>query len=507
MSSHRHSWIVLAITLLLGLPGLGATEKVDCDKGKSLQGAIDKAEAGDVIEVNGTCNELIVFDVTRQGLTVTGLAGAAIVSPDPNRATVDINLARGVRLSNLSIGGGATGLLVRSGQAVVADTTLSGSFSGLSAFNNSRIVLLESTVSGPGRGIVLFSGVSAFVRNITLAGITDVAFQARLDSAFRVFNLTVGPTPGTAIEVSENSAGTISGLNLQDAGVFGINLHSGGSLEVSNARITNATISSFDGLLQMNGVTLDGQGQTGPGIGANGGSIRLRSSRILGFESGLLADDSATMELRGTTLTGQGSAGFGIEIASGASVKLQDGSVVQGFGFGVVASSQGVADIKDSTLEGDNRGLWVTGGAAHVERSEINGGSDAISVESGRIAVVDSTIHNSLGLNYSSSAEVLRSRLLGSPSLSPGFSSSVRIQETTMESVTGVRSCSLQFLDGTVVTGTIRLDVGCALDLTPNDPGTFSLADIECEELDVTTQVRLGGVTSVGTISNCKVTP
>ena len=37
----------------------------------------------------------------------------------------------------------------------------------------------------------------------------------------------------------------------------------------------------------------------------------------------------------------------------------------------------------------------------------------------------------------------------------------------------GVRDCTLLFNDGTVVTGTIQLDLGCALDLGPNDPTTF----------------------------------
>ena len=454
MSFQHQVLCSIALVLLASQVSPAWAKKVKCDKGESLQEAIDEASEGDEIKVKGTCNESIVFDSTRHLITLTGKPGASIVSPDPSQAAISILGARNIIVTGLTLTGGVTGVGIVNGSARLSNNSISASGIGVWILNNARGVLQDNIISDAATGIDLLSSASAFISNTTLQNIGNIGLAARLGSAFRAFRLTVNGSTSRGVDVSENSSGTISRLNISlDSVGVGIEVRSGGSLEVNNATLNNATVFSADGLATLRGATLDGGGAIGPAIGLNGGSVHVDDSTVQAFEQAVFSVDGL-VTLKRVTLDGGGSDAFGVE-TSGGSIRMQ-GVTVQGFNFGVVVADDGFVEINGSTVNGNpTRGLWVTGGSANVQGSTIVGSLDGVIVEGGRITVGGGSTIYSLGLNYASSAEVLDSELIGNPSLSPGFSSSVRVVNTTMEHVVGVRNCSLQFQDGTTVTGAI----------------------------------------------------
>lgn len=369
--------------------------------------------------------------------------------------------------------------------------------------------ILSATLSSREEGFLRLSGVTLDGGGSPGAGITADGGSVHLSNGSVVgFEQAVFAADSASVQLTQVT------LNGGGSTRPGIGVADGASVRMESGSILGfdeAVFASNSASVQLTDVTLDGGGSTRQGIGvAAGGSVRMEGGSIVGFQTGLFASHSANARLTDVTLNGGGSSGFGIEFASGGSSVWLENSSVQGFDFGGVASDGSFVEVNGSNVVGDIRGLWVTGGTALVVAgSTISGFPDGVIVESGRIKVTGSTINDGLGLNNTSSAWVFDSQLSGNPSLSPGYSSSVRVGNTTMTGdVSGVRDCTLAFQDGTVVTGTVQLDTGCALELTPNMPGTYSIGAIDCHEMDVTTQVRLSGeVVGIGPISNCKVEP
>ena len=424
-SAHVLYAIVMASVTLQVSPAWAKTVK--CDQGKSLQTAIDNASEGDEIDVTGTCNEFIVFDITQHFLTLLGAPGAAIVSSDPGRPTIDVNQARRITISGFSISGGARGVMIRNGQAVLANNSISGSVRGVEARNNSGAILLNNMIS------------DACCRNRSEQQDQRLHFwdqssehrRHRFPRAFRllffVLDLAITGSPGRAIVVADNSAGTISGLNIAlDSVRPGIEVDSGGSLKVDNANILSATLSSREeGFLRLSGVTLDGGGSPGAGITADGGSVHLSNGSVVGFEQAVFAADlclcathtshperwrldtpwesgwptahrcgwrvaaswvstrlslpptSASVQLTDVTLDGGGSTRQGIGVAAGGSVRMEGGSIV-GFQTGLFASHSANARLTDVTLNGGGSsgfGIESASGGSSVwlENSSVQG--------------------------------------------------------------------------------------------------------------------------------------
>jgi len=92
----------------------GALQKVDCQKGETIQNKIDGAKAGDVIEVSGTCNENLVIRKKMHDVTLDGQGTATIRGTDPLRSTIHVQ-GKQITIRGFAITGGSSGIIVNRG--------------------------------------------------------------------------------------------------------------------------------------------------------------------------------------------------------------------------------------------------------------------------------------------------------------------------------------------------------------------------------------------------------
>lgn len=144
-------------------------KKVDCDKGESIQKALDKAEDGDVIEVEGTCSENIA--ITKNQITLRGVNGAIIDGPDTTRTTIRIE-GLSVRIEDFaSIRGGSFVIQVRmGGSARIDDNTIE---------------------SGDVSCIKLSKNAYARTRRNTIRNCNSIGINVRQSSAADIFSNTI----------------------------------------------------------------------------------------------------------------------------------------------------------------------------------------------------------------------------------------------------------------------------------------------------------------------------
>lgn len=233
----------LVVCLIAGLVALPITQvattgtasagnlEVDCDKGENVQAAVDKAEPGDTIQIDGSCTGSVTINGANIGL-VAGPSGGGIASPDPALNTIQV-FATNVRVQGLAVTGGRTGIIVlRGGSAVVENNVVSGyAQSGISVVQNGHGRLSGNTVTGDGTqsGIV-----------VTLGGAADL------------FQNTVSGN-GTGVLLSRNAAADIVGNTITGNAGNGVSI-----LRASVADFSN------DSILGNAPNTIEGNG--GPGI-------------------------------------------------------------------------------------------------------------------------------------------------------------------------------------------------------------------------------------------------
>ena len=426
------------------------TVKVDCDKGKSLQEAIDKASDGDEIEVTGTCNEFLVFGNPADFLTLTGTPGAAIVSPDSGQPTIDIREGSNVNLSGLSISGGDDGVVIRNSTAFLRENVISAAATGVLTVANARSVLLDNTIQDAGVGIRLSSSASAFLIGTTLEGITNIGLDARRGSEVRVFNLTVAEgagTPNVAIRIASGSSGDLTNVTIEGTPSVGVDLNSGASASLRN--LTMATPNDT-------GVRVTGNASL---------SLNL-------FTIGTMPPTGA-LESRG------------IHADLGGSVSALNGTIVDQQ-FGVVAEAGGVVDLGSVTLTDNYRGIWVPGGSLRTQNSTIQGNTEfAIVADRGDISVSGDSIQGGISLDDSSTGQVNDVMV---DSLGLRLGAFARVEGATLVDIRADTNSTLHLKNGTVVTGTVDLGFHSVLEVS-GGPADVEVYEITCAAFDLVPQV------------------
>src|SRR5688500_16358728 len=104
--STTHRWAFAAICCAGLCAAAPKTLEVNCGRGDSISGALDKADPGDIIRISGVCNEKVTIRTDR--ITLDGMGGAVIQGGVPPQATeldglVTVDGARGVVIRNLMI--------------------------------------------------------------------------------------------------------------------------------------------------------------------------------------------------------------------------------------------------------------------------------------------------------------------------------------------------------------------------------------------------------------------
>lgn len=294
--------------LLLALPFFGpdhhrdegGSRFVDCDRGGSINRAIDDLRPGDTLYVLGTCNENVIFSSPVgqfNGITVDGNGTAAIVGPDANANALELDGVVNFTLRGIRVSGGNDGVSVNTGSQIA----------------------IENVV----------------VQN---AGRHGIHFQRGTSMAF-VINSTVQNNPGNGIIVNENSYARIGftsqvGATEDDTGPCVIQGNGGHGIRIqrsSSARIYTNTISNN----AQNGVNIESASyaeiatNTVDGNAKNGIAVTENSTLKLGNPTGATAEDNPN-----TTTVANG--GFGVQ--------AQWGSFVSGR-LGTLSGTSGVSSF------------------------------------------------------------------------------------------------------------------------------------------------------------------
>jgi parallel beta-helix repeat protein len=141
------------------------TITVDCTAGQKIGPRLFFALPGDTLRVSGVCNEQVVLEEHKIGLTLDGQGTAEIRSPDATRAAVIIR-ARGTVLRGFKITGGRNGVSVQDGGYVVIDRNVieNNGEDGINVSDSSWAGIINNTVSNNGGdGITVNDNSSARV--------------------------------------------------------------------------------------------------------------------------------------------------------------------------------------------------------------------------------------------------------------------------------------------------------------------------------------------------------
>lgn len=182
---------------------------VDCNKGKSLQAAIDGAESGEVIEVRGLCHENVLIE--RKGLTlrggdpaVDGIRGVAPPQGEVVNGVLTVVFSDGTRLEKLSIESGTqAGMQLFYAQVTMEDCRVSANTaagiraSAGSFLSGSRLVIADNG----GNGLFANRGSNVFCGECELSGNGGFAAQAARGALLSLLDSTVSGTGGILAQV------------------------------------------------------------------------------------------------------------------------------------------------------------------------------------------------------------------------------------------------------------------------------------------------------------------
>ena len=139
------AWVVALSMWLVGQTALAKSVVVECNKGKSIQTAVDKAKFGvpTVITIEGTCTEDVTItkdDVTLEGdatvdgtITITGAQRVTIDGLNVNSVSVLDNASVTIKDATIESDGGTAVFATRSAVVVMENTTVEATGNGACA--------------------------------------------------------------------------------------------------------------------------------------------------------------------------------------------------------------------------------------------------------------------------------------------------------------------------------------------------------------------------------------
>jgi len=135
--------------------GKRAVQKVNCQKGESIQAKINGAIAGDVIKVSGTCIEHLFIRKELNDITLDGQGLAIIKGPDPSEATIHSS-GKGITIRGFHITGGGNGIDIDQGGRVLIESNIieKTGGTGIDIWQNSSASILGNKIqNNPSHGI------------------------------------------------------------------------------------------------------------------------------------------------------------------------------------------------------------------------------------------------------------------------------------------------------------------------------------------------------------------
>jgi len=266
-----------------------------------------------------------------------------------------------VRLEQVQVQGGASGVVVESGRATLASVSLSGQRGpAVEVGAGAELVVTGSTFQ---------ASVSSFPGVRVLPGGKAELAQVRFQGPFR-----------RAVDASQPAALRLSGVQSQDA-VSGLWL-SGGTALVESMEV---------------------RGGRGPGIYVAGGMLQLRDVRVGGHEYGLLTGDGARVEGRGLRSAGAERAGLALVMSKGTLEDVHVESAGPMGGVQLVGSEVRIRGLevqggRSSGLVARNAQLTLEGGTFVGPRAPDPAEGDAIQIRGGRATLGSLRVQDCSGI-------------------------------------------------------------------------------------------------------------
>jgi hypothetical protein len=282
-----------SVSAMFALPAFAGVKVVNCDKGDSLQAALESGKGSAVaieIELHGTCEEMIT--IPRDRVTITGIDEATIFGQVRHFGATQL------LLRDLTITGPGRGVAARSGRMrLIGVNLIENDSEGVNASDGAVVRISNSQVANNGGPF----GVVAYGSNVSLNS-TDVYGH-----------------PESGVAAADNSLANIDGGSIigNGEGVYGNN---------SVITIRDTWISDNDGMgISLGGarttlydVTISGNGDVGLYVNFTGSAAVYGGAIENNGGTGVLADLHAVFSLDGTRVVGNGDNGIELMHDAGA---------------------------------------------------------------------------------------------------------------------------------------------------------------------------------------------
>jgi parallel beta-helix repeat protein len=395
--------LALLVIGFLGLivPGLeAATIRVNCNRGDSVQSALDSLTGPATLVVTGTCHENIVIkkdDVTIQGGTFVGR--------DPNQNTIQVTAARRALITGATVGGARNGVVSFQGGSVTVENSIiqDNGKAGISAnFGSSAIVKFCTIRDNSLQGVVVTDNSALVLINSTVTANGGTGVLAQRSSSARIGqNLLSEAGPNTITNNTGNGVSiTRSAYAIIDNNTITGNSSHGVNVEGASATVTNNTIAKN----QSKGILVHNSGNARIGIteGDQPGSNTIEKNVYEGIE---ISNSAAaymlanTIKLNGLTnyrpgvkiyqATGRLIGGNTIEGNGGHGVEVDMGALLQGLG------DWNLNTQPDKISDNNSSGIYAWNGSSlSIQKAEITQNTEhgiGVSLRS-TVRIYDSTV-------------------------------------------------------------------------------------------------------------------
>ena len=338
---------LLAIGFLgLTVPGLEAVEiTVKCNKGESVQSALDALTGPATIVVKGTCQEYI--DVIKDDVIIQGGNYKEPSPSQPNQSIFYVLGARRVLITGVTITGGSNGIYVDKGGSLTLDgnSTISGAvYNGVASAFGSSVAINSSTIQGNLQGVTATDNSSLSLTNSTITANGSVGVLVQRSSSARIGQSPYGISGKN--EITNNSGAgvsvTRSAYALIDGNMIIGNIGNGIFIEGASATVTNNTIAN-----SRKGVNVINSGnarigfteavQPGPNIIENNSfeGIQITNGGAAFIFGNTIRNNGLSMQRPGITIhhaTAELIGGNYIQGNAGHGVVVNQGTLFQGVG-------------------------------------------------------------------------------------------------------------------------------------------------------------------------------
>ena len=331
------------LLLVIGFLGLivsgleAATIKVNCNKGESVQSALDALTGPATIDVKGTCHEYL--DITEDDVTIQGGTYQAPTPSDPSKNIIWVRGARRVLITGVTVTGGWNGIAAYQGASLTLDgnSNISGAANnGVVSSFGSSVIVNSSTIHENFQGATATDNAAIVVTNSYIQNNTGTGVVVVRSSSARIGQNVVGvpmkswitDNQGSGVYIGRSSNGIIDGNIIEN------NIGSGVSIEGASATVINNSI-QYNG---ANGIDVYGAGHARIGITDVGGYGK-NSIENNGRDGVKISDGSNAFVLANDIKNnGQGVNRNGIGIYRGTCGLIGDNTIQGNGGHGVSIS-------------------------------------------------------------------------------------------------------------------------------------------------------------------------